>query len=248
MTTYNLGSVTTPVFRNNFNLSTSQPTDVFRFAVGSGTRNINIALTDISAADDADVVLFRDVNRNGVLDSTDRSTGRVQSSAAGSNNDDAINVRSTAAGTYFAEVSRFSSSSGDVSYDFRVSTSTSSASDLLPREIVVGDINSDRSFSNRVDNRDTTDTYAFSLGTFEGVNIRLDGLTADADIRVIRDSDSDRVVDANEVVRSSSNGGALSDLISGLDASGSYYLQVFAFGSAQTNYNVTFDHYTTPFA
>lgn len=251
MATYNLGTVTTPVFRNDFGLSTSQPTDVFRFSVGTASttspRNINIALTDISAADDADISLFRDVNNNGRLDRTDRRSGLVRTSAAGSNADDSIDVRVTTGGTYFAEVSRFASgSSGNVSYDFRVSSNTSSASDLLPAEVRVGDLNSDRTFSNqRVDNLDTTDTYAFSLGSFEGTNITLNGLTADADIRVVRDADGDRIVDANEVIRSSTSGGTVSDVISGLNDAGNYYLQVYAFNGAQTNYNVTFDHYTT---
>lgn len=255
MATYNLGTAgTTPIFRNNFNLSTSQPTDVFRFNIGTASttspRNINLSLTDISTADDADISLFRDVNSNGVLDSTDRQSGLVRSSVAGSNADDSINVRVTTGGTYFAEVSRYApGSSGDVSYDLRVSSSTSSASNLLPAEVRVGDLNSDRTFSNqRVDNLDTSDTYAFSLGLFEGTNITLNGLGADADIRVINDSNNNRVVDVGEVVRSSTSGGTTSDVISGLNDSGNYYLQVYAFNGAQTNYNVTFDHYTTPFA
>jgi hypothetical protein len=255
MTTYNLGTVTpTPTFRNDLSVSTSAPTDVFRFSVGTASttspRYLNIALTDISFADDADVSLFRDVNNNGRLDSTDRRSGLVKSSTVGSNADDSINVRVTTGGTYFAEVSRFAAgSSGDVRYDFRVSSNTSSASDLLPAEVQVGNLNSDRTFSTqRVDNLDTNDTYAFSLGSFEGTNITLNGLTADADIRVIRDSNNNRIVEANEVIRSSSNSGTVSDVISGLNDSGNYYLQVYAFNGAQTNYNVTFDHYTTTFA
>lgn len=46
---------------------------------------INLVLTDISFADDADINLFRDVNSNGVLDSTDRQLGRVTSSSTSSN-------------------------------------------------------------------------------------------------------------------------------------------------------------------
>jgi hypothetical protein len=255
MTTYNLGTVTpTPTFRNDLSVSTSAPTDVFRFSVGPASttspRYLNIALTDISFADDADVSLFRDVNNNGRLDSTDRVSGLVRSSTASSNADDSINVRLTTGGTYFAEVSRFApGSSGDVRYDFLVSNNTSSASNLLPTEVQVGDLNNDRTFTNqRVDNLDTNDTYAFSLGLFEGTNITLNGLTADADIRVIRDSNNNRIVDAGEVVRSSTVGGAASDVISGLNDSGNYYLQVYAFNGAQTNYNLTLDHYTTPFA
>jgi hypothetical protein len=255
MATYNLGTTrTTPIFRNNFTLSTSDPTDVFRFSVGTASttspRFLNLALTDISAADDADINLFRDVNNNGVLDSTDRQSGLVTSSTVNRNNDDSINVRLTTGGTYFAEVSRYApGSSGDVRYDLRVSTNTSTASNLLPTEVRVGDLNSDRTFSNqRVDNLDTNDTFAFTLGSFEGTNITLNGLTADADIRVIRDANNNRIVDAGEVIRTSTNGGTTSDVISGLNDAGNYFLQVYAFNGAQTNYNVTFDHYATPFA
>ncbi len=255
MTTYNLGRATTPTFRNNFSLSTSESTDVFGFYVGRAStttpRYLNVALTDISTADDADISVFRDVNNNRRLDRIDRRVGQVGTSNSSSNVDDSINVRATTGGIYFAEVSRYApGSSGDVRYDFRVSSNTSSASsNLLPTEVQVGDLNSDSTFTNqRVDNLDTNDTYAFSLGSFEGTNITLNGLTADADIRVIRDSNNNRIVEASEVIGSSSNGGAVSDVISGLNDAGNYYLQVYAFNGAQTNYNVTFDHYTTSFA
>ncbi|MGF1936683.1 MAG: PPC domain-containing protein [Nostoc sp. ChiQUE02] len=253
MTLYNLGTLgSTPVIRNNFNLSASEPTDVFQFKITSG-KNINLSLTDISAGDDADIRLFRDANNNGVLDNFDRISGLV--SNRGSNQDDAINFK-TSSGTFFAEVSRFApGSSGSVSYDLALSATapagtlpiSSSSSNLLPKEFVLGNLSGDVTRLGNVNNTNTTDVYSFSLGTFEGVNIKLNGLSTDADIRLVRDLNNNRIVDAGEVIASSNNAGITSELISNINQSGDYFLQVTEFTGA-TNYVATFDHFTTPFA
>ncbi|MEH2282058.1 MAG: PPC domain-containing protein [Nostoc sp.] len=253
MALFNLGTLgSTPVVKNNFSLSTSDTTDVFQFRITSG-KNINLSLTDISAGDDADIRLFRDANNNGVLDSFDRNVGLV--STRGSNQDDAINFK-TSSGTFFAEVSRFApGSSGSVSYDLALSATepsgtfpiSASSSNLLPKEFVLGNLSADVTRTGNVNNQNTTDVYNFSLGTFEGVNINLNGLSTDADIRLIRDFNNNRIVDTGEVIASSNNGGITSELISNINLSGDYFLQVTEF-TGNTNYNVTFDHFTTPFA
>ncbi|MDZ8190006.1 MAG: hypothetical protein RMX96_34870 [Nostoc sp. ChiSLP02] len=84
------------------------------------TQNINLSLTNISANDDADLYLYQD-NGNGFFDAGERQVGF---SNTGSNRDDSLNLRANA-GTYFAEVRRFSfGSSGDVSYDLALSATT----------------------------------------------------------------------------------------------------------------------------
>ena len=245
-----LGSLgSAPRSFNSFNLNVFDPTDVFQFSIGSA-RNINLSLNNITAGDDADLRLYRDVNANGILDATDRASGFVSSSVRGSNQDDAINVRANA-GTYFAEVSRFSGSSGDVSYDLDLSattpTSTVDYSNLLPREFALGSLSTDVTRSGNISNTNTADVYSFSLGLFQGVNISLTGLSADADIRLIRDSNNNRIVDAGEEVARSTRGGTTSELISNIDLSGDYFLQVNQF-SGSTPYTVTFDQFPTIFA
>ena len=94
---------------------------------------------------------------------------------------------------------------------------------------------------------DTVDTYAFSLDFYEGTNISLSGLSSDADIRLIRDSNSNGIVDANEVIESSTGLGSRSESITGIDTSGDYFVQVYQY-SGNTNYTLSFDHYTTSFA
>ncbi|MEH2142065.1 PPC domain-containing protein [Nostoc sp.] len=250
MTTRDLGSLgSAPRSFNTFNLNSVEPTDVFKFSIGSA-RNINLSLNNISTGDDADLRLFRDVNGNGILDATDRVSGAVSSSTKARNQDEAINVRGNA-GTYFAEVSRFAfGSSGPVSYDLDLSatapTSTGDYSNLLPKEFVVGNLSADVTRFGNISNTNTADVYSFSLGTFEGVNISLTGLSADADIRVIRDSNNNRIVDPGEEVARSARGGTTSELISNINLSGDYFLQVNQF-SGSTAYTATFDRFTTSF-
>ncbi|MBD2677382.1 MULTISPECIES: PPC domain-containing protein [Nostoc] len=247
MATFNLGSIgTTPVVRNNFSLTTSDPTDVFKFQI-SGTKNINLSLTDISTGDDAELFLFRD-NGNGIFDSGDQL---VDFSTNSSNRDESLNNREST-GTYFAQVRRFApGSSGTVTYDLSVSAttpnSTAGFSNLLPKEFDLGNLSGDVTRSSLINDSDTTDTYHFSLGFFEGVNIRLSGLLADADIRLVQDSNNNRIVDAGEEIARSTNGGTAADLISNINLSGDYFLQVQQF-SGNTGYSLNFDHFTTTFA
>ncbi|MDZ8068496.1 MAG: PPC domain-containing protein [Nostoc sp. DedQUE08] len=251
MALFNLGTLgSTPVVKNNFDLTTSDPTDVFQFKITSG-KNINLSLTDISAGDDADIRLFRDANNNGVLDDFDRKVGIV--SNRGSNQDEAINFK-TSSGTFFAEVSRFApGSSGNVSYDLALSATepagtfpiSASSSNLLPKEFVLGHLSGNTTRTGNVNNTNATDVYSFSLGFRESVDIRLEGLSSDADIRVIRDSNNNRIVDAGEVIGSSTNAGITSELISNINTPGDYFLQVTEF-TGNTNYNVSFSQFSVP--
>ncbi len=242
---YDVGTVSTNIVsRNRYSLTTSDPTDTFEFRLSS-TRNINLSLHNISLGDDADLRLYRDSNVNGIFDASD---ALLTSASAGSNRDDIINYNATA-GTYFAQVVRYApGSNGNVSYDLDISTTPSrTASNLLAKEVIVGNLTGDRILSGGVGSTDTTDTYYFSLSTYRGVNIRLDRLSADADIRLIRDGNNNGVVDAGEVLRSSSRGGTNADTINGYDLSGNYFLQVYQY-SGNTSYRVTFDQYATSYA
>jgi len=75
-------------------------------------------------------------------------------------------------GLYFAQVERYAyGSSGSVSYD--IALSTSDPSNILHTEHDFGNLSGDQSRTGVVDNTDTTDTYEFSIGFYEGVNISL---------------------------------------------------------------------------
>ncbi|MBX2862287.1 MAG: pre-peptidase C-terminal domain-containing protein [Leptolyngbyaceae cyanobacterium MAG.088] len=240
---YDVGTLTAaPTSRNNYNLSTSDPVDVFEFDLTT-TDYINVNLHDISVGDDADLRLYQD-NGNGILDSDDTL---VASSLAASNNDDIINYLGSA-GTYFAEVSLYSTDSdNNISYDLDLSATNSGASNLLGTEVIVGDIYSHTPDQfGFIEDANATDTYQFSLGLYEGVDIQLTGLTNDADIRLIQDMNNNGIVDAGEVIDESFFGGSSSENIN-VELSGDYLLQVYQY-SGNTSYTLEFNHYETTYA
>jgi hypothetical protein len=224
-TAYNVGTLTgTQTFTDS--VGSTDTSDIYRFSLGA-TSNFNLSLTGMS--NDADVRLIRDANNNGIID-----TGEViASSTRGSNSDESINRSSLAAGTYFAEVYRFS---GDTNYTLRLSTA--SPSNLLPTETNVGTLSGTQTFSDSVNSTDTADTYRFSLGATSNFNLSLTGLSNDADVRLIRDANNNGIIDAGEVIASSTRGSNSDESINNSSlAAGTYFAQVYQF-SGDTNYTL----------
>ncbi|NEO61293.1 MAG: hypothetical protein F6J98_12955 [Moorea sp. SIO4G2] len=100
-------------------------------------------------------------------------------------------------------------------------------------------MSADRSRTGFVGNTDTTDTYEFSIGLFEVVNISLTGLSSDADLRVIQDSNNNGLVDSGEVIDTSTSSGSLSESIN-INSAGDYFVQVYQF-SGNTSYTLNLD-------
>ncbi|NEO95369.1 MAG: peptidase, partial [Moorea sp. SIO3G5] len=163
---------------------------------------------------------------------------QIASSIRGGNNDDSINLADQVTGLYFAQVERFAEgSSDDVSYD--IALSTSDPSNILHTEEDFGNLSADQSRTGLVDNTDTTDTYQFSIGLFEGVNISLTGLSSDADLRVIQDSNNNGLVDSGEVIGTSTRSGIGDESIN-INSAGDYFVQVYQF-SGDTNYTLNLE-------
>jgi|GEM_PF-2886502 hypothetical protein len=261
MTLTNLGTINnnTVQTRLNQSVTTSEPNDIFKFSI-TNNRSVNLLLTGLSSTEDADLALYRDRNGDGRLQTFGSNADQlISTSENGASFDDHIN-RWRGSGTYFAVVEQYNSTS-PISYDLYVSASQQSIltgpPNTLAREQNLGTLSSDRTSSGSVGFRadsgtdgfglnergDTSDLYYFTLPSGRTANITLSGLNADADIRLIRDSDNDRILDAtpNEVVASSTNTGTTNDTIS-VSTSGNYYLQVYPY--AQTNdinYSIRFD-------
>ncbi|AFZ23101.1 putative pre-peptidase [Cylindrospermum stagnale PCC 7417] len=245
MSLIQIGSLSSAaVTKNDFSLSAGEPDDVFQFQIGS-TRNINLALTDISASDNADLRLYRD-NGDGIFNAS--TDPLIQSAGKFLNDDEAINVRADA-GTYFAQVQRYDAGSqGGVTYDLALSATApgniNDFSNLLPTEVELGFVSSNATRTGNVSNSNTADVYHFTLGLFTGANISLTGIssTADADIRLIQDINQNGIVDAGEELRRSTNNLGQSEFFQafGTQGNGEFLLQVNQY-SGTTNYTLNID-------
>lgn len=217
-TAWNLGSISNQQSFNNF-VGNNDTNDYFRISIGANS-NLNLSLTGLSA--DLDLQLL---DSNGAV---------ISSSTRGSTNDESINLSSLAAGDYYVRVYQYS---GDSNYSLRLSNTK--PSNLLPIETNLGTLSGTRTFSDTVGNTDTTDTYRFSLGaTSTTFNITLTGLSADADVRLIQDTNNNGFVDAGEAINTSSYGGTTSEWIGRALSAGNYLVQVSQY-SGNTNYHLS---------
>ncbi|HEY9659910.1 MAG TPA: hypothetical protein V6C65_15750 [Allocoleopsis sp.] len=257
ISTSNLGALTNAPKQVTSDYLTDVRTE-WQYAFSTSSRSsINLSLYNISGGDDADLILYQDVNRNSIVDSGDRS---MMDSTNSSNADDSVNYQADA-GNYIAVIRRYPSSQGVVEYDLALSaTSPKQPANLLPKEYNLGDIrlgsilntdpNRTRTIvrSGLVGNDDTVDTYYFtavSRGDGTKINVSLTGLSADADVRLIQDFNGNRIVDANEVsiAASSTNSGTSNESFSkylsnySLSQYGGAFIQVYQY-SGNTNYTL----------
>ncbi len=106
------------VSRNQFNVSMRDPKDVFEFQLAEASE-ITLNLHNIQSGD-ADLTLYQDSNNNGVFDRNDE---KVAESLNSGSSDDIITY-SANAGTYFAEVSRYSGTRSTVAYELDFAQNT----------------------------------------------------------------------------------------------------------------------------
>ena len=93
---------------------------------------------------------------------------------------------------------------------------------------------------------DSSDFYRFDIKTKSNFNLRLDGLRADADVKLIQDRNRNGVVDSGEVIRYSLNIDTIPDVINVSNlAPGTYYVQVYSIGNS-TNYNLNLSATSVP--
>jgi len=111
---------------------------------------------------------------------------------------------------------------------------------LLTARNVVGVQNGSIRLTEFVGTGDPNDFYRFEINTKSNFSLRLDGLTRDADVKLIQDRNSNGVVNFVEVISSSLNQGTTPEVIDVSKlAPGTYYVQVSSFLGNSTNYNLT---------
>lgn len=113
---------------------------------------------------------------------------------------------------------------------------------------IVGVQNGNINLTGFVGTGDTKDFYRFDIDTKSNFNLRLDGLSADADVDLIQDRNRNGATEAGELIAYSQESGTIPDAInlSSLDP-GTYYVKVLSY-SGSTNYNLNFSATSIPVA
>ncbi|MEG4214506.1 S8 family serine peptidase [Microcoleus sp. Pol14C6] len=94
---------------------------------------------------------------------------------------------------------------------------------------------------------DSNNFYRFDINTKSNFNLRLDGLRADADVKLIQDRNGNGVVDFGETIDYSLESGIVPDVINVPNlAPGTYYVQVSSFLGNSTNYNLNLSATSIP--
>lgn len=233
-TATNLGSLNgTQSLYDLFGVSSTAPNDFYRIALAENS-NFNLSMTGLSA--DADVRFLNNLGEE------------IARSTIGGAHDEAINLSGLAAGDYYIQVYQYSGDTG-----FSLDLSSTAPSNLLPHEINLGTVNYvGTSQTNLISNLNTADVYHFSVDGFyrsgdlfnsynsSNVTLSLTGLTADADVRIIRDANHNGIIDTGEEIMRSARGGSTSESIylRGLGV-GDYFVQVYQYtGAGATNYTL----------
>ena len=86
---------------------------------------------------------------------------------------------------------------------------------------------------------ESNDLYSFNLKGRSSFNLSLDGLSADADVKVIQDKNRNGKLDKDEKIAYSNNGGRLAESINTDLAAGNYYIEIYSYDNTETNYRLT---------
>ncbi len=211
-TARNLGTLNSAVSFSDW-VGAADTNDYYRFSVGTQS-NFNLSLTGLSA--DADVQLL------------DSNGSYLSASSFGGSTSESINSVLNA-GTYYVRVYPYSTA--ETNYNLFLNTTTvDNAGNTLATARNIGTLNGAVSFSDWVGAADTNDYYRFSVGTQSNFNLSLTGLSADADVQLL---------DSNGTYLSASSfGGSTSESITSVLNAGTYYVRVYPYSTAETNYNL----------
>ncbi len=188
--------------------------DYYRFSLANPS-NFNLLLDGLSA--DADVAIL---NSSGTIIGRSENDGTAPERLTGTLN----------AGTYYIRVYPYGSNNSY--YNLGVGLTNLDKAGNTPstaRNITVGSTTT--TYSDWVGSTDSNDYYRFSLNSLSNFNLTLNGLSADADVQVLNSSGT--------IVGRSENDGTAAESLAGTLNAGTYYIRVYPYGSANTNYNLS---------
>jgi serine protease len=213
--------------------------DLYRFQMDyditriDGLVGVDFVLNGLSA--DADIRLFQDANQDGQLDANEQ----LRSSLKAGSSTDQISIAALYRGEYYLSVRPYQSSS--TPYSLSITRAFSEAGSTIATAAEVGIISGRKFLDGEVDNRtDQRDLYSIRLNNPSDLTLNLTGLSSDADLRVYRDSNSDGVLDATELLRSSALSGSQNEQITLTNLSaGSYFVSVDKYNTSSDRPNTS---------
>lgn len=204
--------------------------DFYRFSLDANS-NVTINLGTLSA--DADLRLIQDANNNGQIDAGET----LEVSEAFGTDPEVIELRGLEAGNYFVEVLPYE---GDTNYSLSLSATPSVAPSAgsLAGARDLGVLTNAQTVSDSVGDTNTEDIYRFTLSATNNLSLQLTGLSADADLELIRDANNNGAIDSGDVLDRSNNSNANSETIDRRNlAAGNYFVRVYQF-EGNTNYSL----------
>ncbi len=202
-------------------VSSLEGSDLYNFNF-QGRSSFNLTLDGLSA--DADVKLLQDKNGNGKFEKGET----IAYSNNGGTLAESINT-DLGKGNYQIKVYPY----GNIETNYRLTVwgvPFDSAGNTInnAREIVV-DIQT-KNISDWVGKSDSKDYYKFNLANTSNLKVEIDGLSADADLRLLSDK--------GNILASSVNIGTLNESIAKTLEAGTYYLKINSYNNSETYYNL----------
>jgi uncharacterized repeat protein (TIGR01451 family) len=233
-TANDLGIIGTNVQLSDF-IGEVDADDYYRFTVSS-TSDMIIDVTGLTNGD-LFAELGQDKNNDGILDFDEV----IASSDEEGDTSEKISVTGLAAGEYMLHLGRYS---GNTNYDLKLSAPpanipTDNAGNSSSTAFDIGSLNTVANLSDFVGNVDPEDFYKFALDNAMGLQIELNGLSADADLELAQDTNNDGVIDSNEIISTSELQGTSDEAINlSALAAGTYFVRVHQYVD-DTNYNLS---------
>ncbi|MDB5304633.1 MAG: Calx-beta protein [Phycisphaerales bacterium] len=200
---------------------------VYRSVTLSAPGTLAAYLTNLSAH--ADLSIIRDTNRNQTID-----TGEVITKCARPGTANQWVSTPLPAGTYYVGIAAATGAS--TRYNLTLFASYAGVTPATARN--VGTLAGSVSFTDFVGYSHTDGYYQFTLPGPRTVAASLGGLTANADLQLIRDANHDGIVQSSEVLATSSHGGSTPEALSKSLPGGTYFVRVLR-RSGDTNYKLT---------
>ncbi|EKV02296.1 subtilisin-like serine protease [Leptolyngbya sp. PCC 7375] len=214
-TAHNLGVLSSNQTVQDF-VGAADANDYYRFSLTQRSR-LRLALTGLTA--NADIELL---NRDGKVLEASYGEGLASEEM----------TQAVDAGDYYIRVS---SAGGDSTYRLAVAANVLSIPDNAGNTFRtarnIGTLGSSRSFQDFIGNGDANDFYRFSLSQNSNFSLELTGLSADADVQLFNS--------LGQLVGQSWAPGSSSESINRPLAAGTYYIRVFPYATANTNYRLT---------